>query len=171
MTKAGIVRYFIPPVIIVAHALLLSAPAVAAANGNPNLDPSGGTTGTPYAFMVRRIVQSMDPDAGSGNRGTAEGTLTIYQEPNTGVFGATGAWDSDRNGSMNGTLNCTGEVGRRRFGLACSGETDGGETILFTITGQAKLNPDTGKVTMKKCSGNGFTETHLLKLVFAADQQ
>lgn len=149
--------------------VLAAGPALADADGNPNLDPNGGA-GTLYDFVAKGVALSLDPGMRNGATGTVRGELTITQDPGEGEFHAFGTWDSDADGIPNGVLTCEGVVGQGRFGMACEGTDDDGGDVHLLLLGKANESPS-GKITLKKTQGTGILSWGTLKLVFAAQSK
>lgn len=154
---------------VLALALASAAPVLASADGQPRLDPSNGTTGTDYIFVMLVSARSMDPSEGPFLR-TFRGRFTLLQDAGTGEFDVVNMTvDTDNDGLSDRTLSCDGRVGRGRFGMRCS-EDDGLEDVRVVIAGRAVVLTG-GRLALRKASGRGFTEDHILAVAFAATEQ
>lgn len=154
---------------VCALSLGVAVPAMAAADGLPRLDPTNGATGTTYKVFIAGSARSMDP-AKLDAIIAYTGTMTVLQDPGTGEFTVTPLnLDTNSDGQTDRVLQCSGFVGRGRFGLRCS-EDDGLAELRFLVAGRA-FTMANGKITLRKTAGRGFTETHTLTIGFAANQQ
>lgn len=152
-----------------ALAVVATAPAVAAADGLPRLDPTNGGPGTHYIFIMPVTGRTMDPAAPSFLK-VFRGTFTLFQDSGQADFDITDMnVDTDNDGLVDRTLECSGWVGNMRFGVRCS-EDDGGAEIRLLITGRA-VRLANGRVALRRATGQGFTETHTLLTGFLAGEQ
>ena len=150
-------------------ALSVGAPLRADSDGLPRLDPSNGTTGTDYDFVMPVAARSMDPGELGFSR-TFRGTFTLSQNAGEGDFDITSMEvDTDGDGQPDRTLACDGRVGRGRFGIRCS-EDDGLGDIRLVIAGRAAILTG-GRLALRRATGRGFTESQVLALGFSALSQ
>ena len=154
--------------LVSALSLTIAAPAMAAADGLPRLDPTNGSAGTIYTFLMQGATRSMDPGLASATL-SFRGAMTLFQGAGTGEFDADMDLDQNGDGLTDRVLSCSGFVGRGRFGLRCK-EDDGLTDIRFEVTGRA-LVLDSGKLALRKAGGRGHTETHTLLFGFQATEQ
>ena len=155
--------------LILSLALAGAAPALAAANGLPRLDPSNGQAGTTYTFVMTGATRSMDP-ALVGSTFSWIGTMTVFQDPGAPDLDVQNVnLDFNHDGQADRVLKCSGFVGNGRFGLRCSPD-DGGAEVRLMMVGSA-LVLDNGKLALRKVQGRGYTDTSLLIFGFQATQQ
>lgn len=150
-------------------AVSTAVPALAQGAGEPNLDPTGGSTGTAYDFSVQGSSKPLDPSGGQGSTGKLAGVLTIFQSAGSSSFDADILIDTDRDGSATGTMTCDGFVGAGRMAMACNGISEDGDDIFVLI--QSKAVSKKGKVVFLAGKGMGFTESSSLSFVFQGAQQ
>lgn len=143
-----------------------SAQVWAAADGLPHLDPTNGNAGTTYAFLMPQISRSMDPLTPSNQR-VYRGTFTLLQDQGNADFDIVDMEvDTSGDGVPDRTLRCSGWNGANRFGFRCS-EDDGGNDFRILITGRV-VRFSTGRLSLRKATGLGFTDTHTLLFSFVA---
>jgi hypothetical protein len=142
---------------------------MASADGLPRLDPTNGATGADYRLFAVGTAHSMDPAKLDTIIGYT-GTMTVLQDAGTGEFSVTPMnLDTNGDGQADRVLQCSGFIGRGRFGLRCS-EDDGLSELRFQVAGRATVLAS-GKVALRKATGRGFSETHVLMFGFAANQK
>ena len=155
--------------IVLALAIASAAPALAAADGLPRLDPSNGQTGTTYTFVMSGGARSMDPILLNGTFSWT-GTMTVFQDPQIPDLDVQNVnLDFNRDSVPDRVLKCSGFVGNKRVGLRCS-EDDGGADFRLMMVGNAVVL-DNGKLALRKVQGRGYTESSLLTFSFQATQQ
>ena len=150
------------------NTLFLVAPAQAAADGLPHLDPTNNNNGTMYTVTMVGSFKSMDQAFLDGNF-TYRGTLLVFQDQGVADFNADMELDVNGDAQIDRTFNCSGFNGKGRFGMRCSANDGLGE-IRLNIAGSAKLL-DNGKLSLRKALGKGYTETTIVSFGFAATQQ
>ncbi|HZI95086.1 MAG TPA: hypothetical protein VFE84_12640, partial [Patescibacteria group bacterium] len=107
-------------------------PAMASADGLPRLDPTNGATGADYRLFAVGTAHSMDPAKLDTIIGYT-GTMTVLQDAGTGEFSVTPMnLDTNGDGQADRVLQCSGFIGRGRFGLRCS-EDDGLSELRFQV--------------------------------------
>lgn len=155
--------------VLIAGAAILagSGPALAAADGLPVLDPSNGVFGTVYDFVLPGHASPLDP-AQADMPLSWGGQLYIYQNGSP-VLEAYFHVDADRDGLTDRTLTCDGIVGSGRYALHCY-DDDGLGNLELLLRGRANVLPD-GRVSLRKTSGRGYTDDHVLTFGFQGTQQ
>jgi hypothetical protein len=148
--------------------LLAIPPASAAADGVPQLDPTFQNNGTTYDFTMPGSSRSMDPVL-TGGAFTWRGTLLLQQDQGVSDFNADMTVDTNGDGSPDRDFSCTGRVGNGRFGMRCN-DSDGLENVRLNLSGRAVVL-DSGRLSLRKASGSGFTETYTFIFSFNAVQQ
>jgi hypothetical protein len=151
-----------------AAAVVLAAPTtvLAQADGVPNLDPTGGTTGTLYEFVAKGTTKSLTPAKQNEPLGTATGYITIFQDAGSGDLDADLSIDTQD--GAHADLTCIGVVGRGRFALQCAGFDDDGDPIHLMMEGKA-LPAQAGGGLLRKVSGMGFSDERTVAFVLQAN--
>ena len=155
---------------LLALTCLLTLPAAgllwAAADGLPHLDPTNGGAGTNYTFVMPQVSRTMDPLTGS-NQSVYRGRFTLLQDAGEADFDIVDMdIDITGDGLADRTLRCSGWNGSTRFGMRCS-EDDGGDDFRLLITGRA-VRFANGTIALRKATGHGVTETHILLVALSA---
>ena len=148
--------------------LALAMPAMAAADGVPHLDPTNNNNGTGYTFTMPGATKSMDP-ALAGAQFTWKGSFLVFQDAGAANYSADMDLDVNGDGVTDRTLSCNGMVGNGRFSLRCSANDGNGE-LRFLVTGRA-VTLDTGKVSLRRAAGRGYTDTNTFSATFQATEQ
>ena len=156
------------PALLGAVLIAAAVPVLAAADGQPVLDPTGDSGGTNYDVRLRGMAKSMDVALGDGEF-ISLGTMTVFQGFGNPDFKADMGLDTDGNNIIDRVLKCDGFVGRRRFGMRCE-ENGGGADLRFHVAGKAKILKS-GLLAMRKSSGRGHTEGDALGFGFRAIEQ
>jgi hypothetical protein len=150
-------------------ALLLGAgPAMAAADGLPLLDPTSGVSGTMYDIVMPGAGISMDP-AALDLALSWGGTVRVYQGVGNPALDAYVNLDTDRDGLTDRTMTCEGIVGGGRFALHCA-DDDGLGQLDLLVRGKAVTLSD-GRLSLRKATGRGFTDSQVFNVGFQANQQ
>src|SRR5262249_667502 len=111
---------------------------------------------------------SMDP-ALSGGAFTWRGTLLLQEDQDASHFNGTMSVDTNGDGSPDRDFSCSGIVGNGRFGMRCS-DNDGLGFLRLERNGKAVVL-DSGRLSLRKGGGRGYTDTYTFIFSFNAVQQ
>lgn len=155
--------------VVISGATILAAasPALAAADGLPQLDPSLGVSGTVYDIVMPGHGMTLDP-ALPDSAVSWGGNVYVYQGIGP-VLEAYMNLDTNRDGGTDRTMSCEGVVGSGRFALHCF-DDDGLGNFELMLRGRAVTLPD-GRLSLRKAAGRGYSDDYVYNFGFQANQQ